>query len=445
MKLLLSLLLAAMPVLADTAHAQKDPATERDSSETVIVTSDSAPTPPAAKAPAQDKITADYAAAMVRAVLKETSQVRGLSILRPVPAGIQSAAGVEKMAREQIAQSASSDEVVGTELLLKKLGMAPANFDLKSYFVSMIGEQLAGYYDTKTKKFYTTEHVNRLQLETVMAHELTHALQDQHFDLEQLEKLPKHNSDAKIAISALVEGDATFTMGRYAMNNPLRVVGLLASSLSPASSSPVLSSGPNALKESLIFPYMQGMVFVRALYQNGGWPAVSEAFKHVPQSSEQILHPEKYFAHEAPRKFRTPDLSARLGTGWRRLDYDVNGEFGLALILKEHLASPAQVSSAAAGWAGDQYAIYRGPRGQALFAQACAWDTEADAKEFFDAYLARTNARYETKVTSNNAVRAVWKIREGDVWMERRGQRVVILEGLPSGANAENLARPMWR
>ncbi len=447
---IITLLLAITPVLTIAAQAQ-------DSSQVVIITPDSPPVsvpdatvakPPIPKAPPKappQKTTADYAASMVRAVLKETSQVRGLKVLRQVPAGIQSAAGVEKMVREQIAKSANADEVVGTELLLKKLGLAPANFDLKSYYVSMLGEQLAGYYDTKTKKFYTTEHVNRLQLETIMAHELTHALQDQHFDLTRLEKWPKHDSDAKMAISALVEGDATFTMARYAVNNPLRALGLLASSLSPANSSPILTSGPNALKEGLTFPYVQGMNFARALYSHGGWAAVSGAFKRFPQSSEQILHPEKYLAREAPLKLRTPDLSPSLGKGWRRLDYDVNGEFGLALILKEFVASPTQVANAAAGWAGDQYAVYRGPQGQSLFAQVCAWDSAADAKEFFDAYIARTNTRYSINPASNNTSRAVWKIGEGDVWMERRGKRVVILEGLPSGANAANLAARLWR
>ena len=394
---------------------------------------------------AKTVITPSHATALVRQVLKETSLVRNLPIKRQVPAGVQNAAGVEKMARKALNESVTADEIMGAELLLKKLGLAPANFDLKKYYVSMMGEQLAGYYDTKERKFFTTQRVDKLQLETIMAHELTHALQDQHFDLTRLEKWPKHDSDAKIAMAALVEGDATFTMSRYAMRNPMRALGLLASSLSPANSSPVLTSGPNALKESMTFPYMQGMMFVQTLFQRDGWPAVSGAFKKLPKSTEQILHPEKYFQNEPPVRVAPIDLSSYLGKGWRRIDHDVNGEFGFTLILKEHLASPAQVARASAGWAGDRYAIYRGPRNQSLFAQVCLWDSEADAQEFFDAYSARTDIRYNVKPNSNGAAKRRWNLAEGDVMLERRGTRVVILEGLPISTNADKLAAPLWR
>ena len=122
---------------------------------------------------------------------------------------------------------------------------------------------------------------------------------------------------------------------------------------------------------------------------------VSKAFTQLPLSSEQILHPEKYFSYERPVKIVLRDLRNLLGPGWKEIDSDVNGEWSYYLILDQFLNSPAESRRAAAGWAGDRYEIYEGPkRGQVLLAHVSAWDTENDAREFFDAYVKRTAKRY---------------------------------------------------
>ncbi len=136
---------------------------------------------------------------------------------------------------------------------------------------------------------------------------------------------------------------------------------------------------------------------------------------------------------------------------WKKIDADVNGEWSLYLILDQFLNSPAESKRAAAGWAGDRYVVYEGPKaGDALLVQLSAWDTEGDAREFFEAYAKRTTKRYpnagepiQSSVDSQHES-ASWKTIEGEVVLELRGDRVLLIEGLPEGANRAALIKSLW-
>jgi hypothetical protein len=334
--------------------------------------------------------------------------------------------------------------VVSTELYLKQLGLAPANFNLRTYYVKMMGEQVAGYYDSRAKTFYTSSIVDPLLLETVMAHELTHALQDQHFDLEVLGTWPPHDSDARLAMKALVEGDATFTMSRYMARNPIRYMGALAGALRSQASSKVTQAGPRIIRESGLFPYVKGMEFVANLHRSGGFAEVSAAFEDLPQSTEQILHFEKYVNGEEPIPVGVRDLTPVLGKGWKLLDHDVNGEVDMRQILAEFVKDEGIVERSAAGWGGDRYTIYRGPKKGALVVQQSVWDTAKDALEWRQAYARRSNARFGIKPVQRGNLQ-VWNAAPYGVWMEQRGKRVLILEGTVGAFNPERLFPVLWR
>jgi hypothetical protein len=237
---------------------------------------------------------------------------------------------------------------------------------------------------------------------------------------------------------------------------------------------------------------MQGMEWTTQLYRRGGWPLVSSAFTKLPLSSEQILHPEKYFNYERPIKVLLPDLTNLLNAdsmsgvsahqtpgaaappasgvarssgrrpitrrslptaqrplptvGWRRIDSDVNGEWSYYLILDQFLNAPAESKRAAAGWAGDRYALYEGPKGQVFLAQVAVWDTENDAREFFDAYVKRTELRYpgaRSVESPSVSERRAWSTSEGGVVLELRGVRVVILEGVPDGVDVAEFTKAL--
>ena len=385
-------------------------------------------------------------------VLRETSEIRQLSVLRPVKSGAQSRTEIEKFLIRNLDEDTKPEEMRASELALKKLGLAPADFQYRSFIIKLLTEQVAGYYDPKTQEFYLADWIDLDGQKPVMAHELTHALQDQHFNLRRFEKWPKGDSDAELAAHALVEGDATFTMTRYVMRNPLRALAMLKSMGVSGSSMEQIERAPRALRESLLFPYEHGTVWVSHVFKQGGWAGISQTYTDLPQSTEQILHPEKYFAREKPIKINMPDISSALGMNWKRIDYDVNGEWSFYLILDEYLKSENESKKAVAGWGGDRYALYEEPRtGSVLVAQLTVWDTENDAREFFDAYAKRTPLRYKNatvleKQTDDPALgRRMWVTNEWSIIIERRGSRVLILEGILEKADANKLIGAIWQ
>ena len=433
-------------------------------------------------------------------VLKETSEIRELAILRPVKSGAQSRSEIERMLIKNLNDQMTTAEMHATGVSLRKFGLAPADFEYRPFIIKLLTEQVAGYYDPKGQEFHLADWLDLEGQKPVMAHELTHALQDQHFNLRRFEKWPHGDSDAELAVHALVEGDATLAMTIYMAKNPL-VALAFSRTLTTGVATEQYDQAPRAMRESLIFPYLQGSEWATQLYRRGGWTMVSSAFTRLPLSTEQILHVEKYFNYERPIKIVLPDVTNLLNAGgvqqtvnsmpqstgtagvspapaavasrrrpmarrrlptanrplptatWHRIDSDVNGEWTYYLILDQFLNAPAESKRAAAGWAGDRYAVYEGPNGEVFLAQVAAWDTENDAREFFDAYVKRSELRYPGATPSpfpfppdpkaSEASRA-WQTSEGEVVIELCGLRVVILEGVPEGVEAGALIKALW-
>lgn len=388
------------------------------------------------------------------AVLKETSQIRELTIIRPVKSGAQTRTDIERMVVKNLDQQTTPAEMHATAVALQKFGLVPADFQYRPFVIKLLTEQVAGYYDTKAQQFYLADWIELEGQKPVMAHELTHALQDQHFNLRRFEEWPKGDSDAEMAAHALIEGDATLAMSLYMARNPLVALAFMRSLGSTTSSSKHFDSAPRALRESLVFPYEQGMEWATRVYKKGGWPMVSQAFTKLPQSTEQILHPDKYFASEAPVKISLPEVGNVLGSGWKKVDYDVNGEWGYYLVLDEFLKAPTESKRAAAGWAGDRYAIYESPaNGRVAILQLTAWDTVEDARDFYEAYVKRTERRYEgaqsfelfTEKEAAGKEFKTFQTNEGNVVIELRNDRVLIVEGVPGKVETKALLTMLWK
>jgi hypothetical protein len=406
----------------------------------------------AAQEPAANTAAARNAAlvAATQEVLKETSEVRQLAIVRPVQSSTQSRAEIERAIMKNLDEDVSPADMHAGEVVLKKLGLAPHDFQYRQLMIRLLTEQVAGYYEPKTRQFYLADWIDIDGQKPIMAHELTHALQDQHFNLRRFDHWPKGDADAELAAHALIEGDATLAMAMYVAGNPFRALAFLKSMGATGIATEELDKAPRALRETLLFPYQEGMSWTRALYKQGGWAEVSKAFTTLPQSTEQVLHPDKYFAHEAPVKIALTDITKLLNesaapaaasesntpAGWKHLASDVNGEWGFYLILDEYLKSPADSRRAAAGWGGDRTALYEDGNGDVLYISLSSWDSEADAREFFDAYTKRTDLRYAPTTSSsagNPVTMRTWKTSEGIVTMALQGPRVLIIEGLPAG------------
>jgi len=384
---------------------------------------------------------------MTAEMLRETSELRELSILRNVKSGAQSRSEIERMIVKNLDTDTTPAEMHAAEVFLKVFGLAPEEFAYRAFLIKLLTEQVAGYYDPKVQEFYLADWIDLDGQKPVMAHELTHALQDQHFNLKRFENWPKGDSDAELAAHALIEGDATLAMTLYMTKNPLVALAFIRSLGGQETATEQFKQAPRALRESLLFPYEEGSAWATQLYKRGGWEMVSRAFTTLPQSTEQILHAEKYFAYEAPQKVSLPDFKNVLGPAWKRLDYGVNGEWGNYLILDEFLNDTTESKRASAGWGGDRFALYEtGKPAEFFVAQLTAWDTPLDAREFFDAYAKRTAKRYpgaqELQATSE---RIEWQTSAGGIALELRGSRVAIVEGFPTSSDANTLLRTIWQ
>src|SRR4029079_297816 len=223
------------------------------------------------------------------AVLKETSELRELSILKNVKSGAQSRAEIERMVIRNLDDETTPAEMHAAEMVLKSFGLAPQNFAYRPFLIKLLTEQVAGYYDPKAHQFYLADWIELEGQKPVMAHELTHALQDQHFNLKRFENWPKGDSDAELAAHALIEGDATLAMIVYLTKYPLVYLAFMRSMGATDAASEQIKLAPRSLRDSLLFPYTQGQAWATQVYRRGGWKMVTDAFTKLPQSTEQIL------------------------------------------------------------------------------------------------------------------------------------------------------------
>ncbi len=390
-------------------------------------------------------------AAAAGELLEEVSRLRGLKVLSPVKSGVKSRGEIEREIIRNFDESAKPEEIEAANKTLIAYGLAPKGFRYREFMIRLLTEQVAGFYRPKSKELFIADWNDLNQQKPILAHELVHALQDLHFDLRRFEEWPRGDSDRQSAIHALIEGDATGVMYNYQLKPSGTditrlpdLAGFADQSLIQAerAGQKVFVSAPASIRESLVFPYLYGSGFVQQLVKASGWEAVSQAFTELPQSTEQIIHFEKYVAREMPVKVRLPDIAAMLGPGWKRIDTDVNGEFGYFLILSEFIGKK-EARPAAAGWGGDQSTLYENAaKDRLLIAHSSVWDSVKDAREFFEAYAKRTRKRYPNsrELPGQSPAERRFQTPDGETFIGLLDQSVLILEGL-NAEQADKLAR----
>ena len=277
--------------------------------------------------------------------------------------------------------------VHANEQLYKGMGLFPADASLEDLFIELQSSQVAGFYDSDTKQLYVVSKTGNLgpTERVTFAHEYTHALQDQNFDLNTFDVSEVGEGDRGLGRLSLIEGDATAVMSIWAQQN-LDTFELLQ--LTQEASDPdalrILQSLPAILRETTLFPYQQGLQFVLTLQAAGGETAVDRAFKEPPASSEQVIHFDKYQAHEKPIQLTVrKDIAAKMGPGWRTSLQDTLGEFQTDIWLRADGANDISTAdNAAAGWGGDRVVLLEGPNGAWAIGWLTVWDTPRDASEF---------------------------------------------------------------
>jgi hypothetical protein len=365
-------------------------------------------------------------------ITQTVEKVRGLPLRLPLRVRWVDHAFVKQFVQSSIEQELSPDYIEAYVVSLGRLGLLPVGYPLKRSYMELMGEQGAGFYDPRAKKLFVRQEMPAGEI--IMSHEIAHALQDQSFDLRRFLKPNRGNDDREFAVRAVVEGDATLVMVDYlkeAMSfwKAMQMLPDLLSMLTLDDQK--LQAAPAYIKETLMRSYLDGLKFVTRLRSIGGWARVNLALRAPPRSSEQILHPEKFFSGEQPEQILIPDLGPLLGSRFKKLHENTLGELGVTVLLGASVAD--QASSAAEGWGGDRLHAYRRDDGLVLLVWLTRWDTTRDAREFFSAMSLHLEHRYGRAAPSSK----LWSSPSGTVGLRTRNKDVVLIDG---AADARQLA-----
>jgi len=328
---------------------------------------------------------------MAKRALARVEKMRHQALSKPLKMGVKSRAEVTRFIQERLAEEYGPAKVAAEGRFLKLQGLLPAELDYGAFVTSLLAEQVAGFYDHTRQTLHIASWIPAFMQEPVMAHEIFHAIQDQEWGGGKLIDAKTYTHDTLLAHAALLEGDATVVMLNYPqaehdinadMSTSAFAINMVATSLPLQMSSPqfpIMAAAPAYLKQSLIFPYQQGLLFVSALRQGGlSWAEIRKVYADPPSTTEQILHPERYFRRRDQPS--TVELPAFGRDGFRRTWEGTTGEFHARQLLLATLPLN-EAAEAAAGWDGDYTVLDVGP-GVAVVTTLSTWDSEADAAEF---------------------------------------------------------------
>jgi len=340
--------------------------------------------PSASAAPASSSPSASGDAAVYAQINEQVRAIRGLDEKTPVVPTIVSPEEMTQVLKDSFSEDYPPDQVAGDEQLYHGLGLLPKDDKLADLYIDLLSSQVAGLYDPIKKKLYVVSKAGGVGPveEVFYSHEYDHALQDQAFDLAKMQDGLDDKTDEALARQSLVEGDAYLVMSYWLQQNltPEEIGQVIQASQDPEAQQ-ALNRIPPIVQAQITFSALQGTQFVTTVQLGGGWEAVDAGFSDPPKSTEQILHPEKYAAREAPLAVDLPDdLPKKLGSGWSSVLEDTMGEHQTAIWLGS--PSVAAATDAAAGWGGDRITYLSGPNDSWAIAWHTVWDTKDDAAEF---------------------------------------------------------------
>ncbi|MGD0830042.1 MAG: hypothetical protein ABR907_03805 [Terracidiphilus sp.] len=411
---------------------------------------------------------------LVDELIKFSSSESGLPIKSQVKRQITSRAAVEGYLKEKFDEDESSRRLQRDEIVLKKFGLLDRDFALKPFLLELLKEQIEAYYDSKTKTVYMLDWVSIDEQKPVLAHELTHALQDQHTDLERwgsqtpeevstnssgdTDHLVKDEMDS--AREAVVEGQATAVMLDYILKpkglslvkNP-EVMDSVKEMMTGSEDSPVMARAPLLLSESLLFPYREGLSFEQDLWMDQGQTAAfTGTLDRPPTSTWEVMNPREYESHHVPAVPLLPNIHPLVDALYRPYDIGQIGQLDLH-ILAGLLGGDQAASDLTSAWDGGIY--WAGQRLSAKTAEEraktssialfylSAWKSSASSQDFAQLYaeqLARKYSNVQLEQTAQSASSAsadsitqeqVYSTSEGKVVITTRGKLVFVAESFP--------------
>jgi hypothetical protein len=381
--------------------------------------------------PAQDIL------AQIERYARELTNITGLPLRKKVESSVISREKVNEFLKSRVKEVASPEEIRAEELALKKLGLVPRDFDLAKSTVDLFTEQAVALYDFHRKKLYLTDSITSETQEPALVHELAHALADQNFKLENYLKAARDNDDAALARMAVMEGQASWVMTEYTarkLGQSMKGAGPVMEAMArmsslPAGQFPVFEQAPLYMRETLIFPYTKGMLFQHAVYEKLGKEGFREVFRQPPASTQQILHPDKYFSRAAPTVPRLPEFREK---GFKRLIDGTTGELDHAILLTQYVSQGTAMELSPL-WKGGRYALYENrERTRAVLAYAVEWESPEAASRYFANYRDVLTKKWKAiEIESQTAAEVRGRGDDGRFVVSLQGPFVTSLEGLP--------------
>ena len=383
-------------------------------------------------------------AARIARIESEVEKIRGVEFKRPVRPKVVTPEIARKEALRDIEKTYPANARRADEELLSLLGLVPPGTDLRELLETVAGEQVIGYYDPRNKRMRIVSGNGAdspALVDITLAHELTHALEDQVFGLKEPEG---GTDDEATARTALVEGTASWVDSEFT-RCCVKASEVLSGAFGALGAAEQMNKLPPYIQRTLLWSYTAGNEFVNSLYLSaGGWSLVNAALRsRPPVSSEQIIHPEKYAPFEPPLeiRLRTGDV---LGKGWRRTADGTLGEVDTSEILR--LGDPGKATSAAAGWGGGRYELWQREgdapadcgvpcRGRDALVLAWRWDTAKDAREFAPALRTYVAKGLKGRPDGDDA----WTV-DGAAVAVSSGREHTTLAFAPDAAQARRLA-----
>ncbi len=401
--------------------------------------------------------------------------LRGLNFKEPVAPQFMERTDLQQHMKKLLKEDMTEHEIELSDASLKVFGFVQPDFKTEDTLLQLYSEEVAGFYDPKRKQMVLIKETeapkpqkpgllarllgaktgfDKDEQKSTLSHEMAHALADQHFDLLKLQEAAEKDDDRALALQALVEGEAMLVMmadmeragggtgagilraSPAAMDFSFRLMqGIL-----PFASGKAFRSAPPIFRETMMFGYLKGMVFLLHLTNESEWKRVNQAFREPPLSTEQILHPEKFLKElDEPTEIELPPLGDVLGADWKEVGQNVLGELQISVMLRKQWGARA-----AAGWDGDRFAVFSGPNDKLALVWYTTWDSEADAKEFAGAYSRYAATRIGLADASAGSagqpepptIADRLMIEKGGrgYLIHRQGSDVVIIEGLSEKA-----------
>lgn len=375
-------------------------------------------------------------------MLDGLAQITGWKVERKVPAEILHQSDFKKMMQAHMKDS-SNKEIHAEELTLKMFGLVPPDFNLAGETVDLLSEQAAAFYDYNKKRLFvldTTPDGDEARL--ALVHELAHALADQHHNLGKYMRQGDPDDDAATARQAVMEGQATWLSWAYLFwtrtgkpEIPKDRLEELAKSA--GAEGPVYSSAPLYIRESLVFPYNQGIQFIDAVFRKMGRASFDQVFDHPPASTQQILHPQDYFDMLAPTMTDAPRLEAPLGKEkakqYRELTDGVLGEFDVSAMLRQYVTNTESGAVEATHFRGGSYKLYENKRDKR---PVLTYIVDMDTPEAASTYLAMYRQVLKGKwkhldIGTQTASELAGSGDDGRFLIRLLGTRVTCVEGMP--------------